>query len=99
MTRTITQKQLDEWQAICDAASPGPWEADVDDPGTPHETWTGKFYTGPKLEQTWCTYGGEDPDSVHVANARFCALARSALPRLISALRPWLDKNGRFEVE
>ena len=42
----LTQEMLSEWEAITERASKGPWIADIDDPGTPNETWTGKLYVG-----------------------------------------------------
>ena len=83
----ITNKKLKEWLAICEKASLAPWIADIDDVGNPGESWTGKFYVDASDEEnygdTWCTYGSGEPEHVHVANARFVEMARSAVPALI----------------
>lgn len=63
--------------------SPGPWEADVDDPETdPH--WTGKFYTGDRGARgtSWCTYDDADPDTL--PNVRGIAVLMSEVPALLA---------------
>jgi hypothetical protein len=78
----VDRTTLIEWKKVCDAASPGPWEPDIDDPETEMENWTGKFsISGPV--STWCTYSDEHTESVNCANARFIALARTALIDLL----------------
>lgn len=90
--KKITQAMIDEWEARIKDASPAPWIADIDDPGTPHENWTGKFYVGLEDDHTWCTYDFGEPEIVHVANARFIESAREALPMLIEF---WKKNNMR----
>jgi hypothetical protein len=76
------EKQLMKLKKLCDAATPGPWEADIDDPGTEAEVWTGKFFCG--NGETWAVY--DEPGKQQVANARFIAAAREALPHMINTL-------------
>ncbi len=77
----LTAEEIHEGlTTLCKEAAPGPWEADIDDPGT-QPLWTGKFYTGgADVDATWCTYNDEP---LTIANALFTAMARSAVPALL----------------
>lgn len=88
MTDPIMQK-LDEMQARCNAATPGPWEIYDDGwdigvciagDGTP-----GIAYVAEKLRQ-----GRDEGES----DARFVAAARTDLPKVITALRAVHEKLG-----
>lgn len=83
----IPTELLDEWQALSDKATPGPWEADIDDPGTPHEMCTGKFYCGTDDDNNWTTWCTYDDSAQGLDNYRFTAAARTAVPALIAEVR------------
>ena len=63
--------------------SPGPWEADVDDPETSPQ-WTGKFHTGDRGARgvSWCTYDDSDPDTL--PNVQGIAVLVSEAPALLA---------------
>jgi hypothetical protein len=79
---------LDEMLELLSQTDPGPWEADIDDPGSKHPEFTGKFYSG-EDSGTWDTYGDprEPYNKNQIANIRFCALARTWVPQLIEEIQ------------
>lgn len=78
----IEPKDLERLKRICRDASPGPWEADIDDPdGDP--CFTGKWYTGSGV---WSTYGDQTSEAQQAKNAIFCAESRTWFPHLIDEI-------------
>lgn len=63
---------LDELERLCNAATPGPWTADV----------AAMFVFAPTSESV-CEFDGEARDD----DANFIATARHALPKLIAKVR------------
>jgi hypothetical protein len=98
-----TLEELRSIEATLEGTSPAPWEADIDDPGQSTEGWTAKFYTGSEQtgnEGTWCTYNTDEPWTI--ANARFCASARTNVPRLTRTVRVLMersDETARLRAE
>lgn len=78
----ITKNQIEELRTLLEKASPGPWNADIDDPETENPMWTGKFYTDAH-RGTWCTYGADETEVQHVHNARLVAASVTLLPSLL----------------
>src|SRR5690349_19052472 len=75
VTTPIRPDELDEWQAACDGATEGPWIAR----GEVVETeWGGPLNWGGD---------GEPTEASNKRDARFIALARTAVPRLIAEVR------------
>jgi hypothetical protein len=76
----ITAEQLEEWEAVCENASLGPWvvfEPDVDEPIAD--------------EDTLCYVDDADGnlvgERIETCDAEFVALAREAMPALIARVR------------
>ncbi len=72
--------------------SKAPWIADVDDPGTPHQEWTGKFYVGDG--KVWCTYVGS---SVDVPNVNGIAQMRNLMPHLCTTIESLVKRLAVVE--
>lgn len=81
----ITKADIARLRRLCALASPPPWEADIDDPDTGAECWTGKWYTA---DGTWSSYPAEEglTPLQDAANARLVAEARTWLPRLLDEI-------------
>jgi hypothetical protein len=76
----MDEKQLQEWEALANAASPGPWEAArpehaIPGPGCP------MVVNGPQAEP------GAYDDEMRPADAYFIAAARTAVPALVAEVR------------
>jgi hypothetical protein len=87
---TPSLRPVEELQALCDAATPGPWEVYDSNEGTwpPRPGWSvanDAFHNPPADEDApWISV------DVHVgtkADADFIAAARTALPSLLARLR------------
>jgi hypothetical protein len=94
----VSDVDLERWQALCDAATPGPWYSTAADGLTPDavmgedlletaaewEIWT----VGPCADdENWSTDGAMPGYGMTHADAAFCAAARTALPALIAEVR------------
>lgn len=90
----ITKEDIEYLRQLCRDGSPGPWEADIDDPFTDRESWTGNVYTGDGIWRTRVLIGkplnqgdswllGTRQDA---QNARLACAARTWLPRLLDEL-------------
>jgi len=85
---TITDEYLDRLQAICDAATAGPWDGVIS---------TGCVrYLGRPMESRGLQHGdyiaaahggGDDDPGRDVNNAEFIAESRTALPLLVAEIR------------
>jgi len=92
----ISGKELDAMQALCDLATPGPWER-----GLILEGYLGHENCSIDIE---FQIRGDDPDSWdnghRKANAAFISHARSDMPSLIAEVRrfhrvkEWIKKYG-----
>jgi len=100
----MTPSDLDTIQALCDAATPGPWHAtksetepDNEFPGL-SEPYRSKWTVSPHVHIAgWrhdCGYGGY---GVTETNAAFIAAARTALPALIREVRR-VRENHQWEM-
>jgi len=83
---TLEIGTLLEHLAKMNELAPLPWQADIDELGTPHAVWTGKFYTAAAdARSTWTSY--DTPDTRLVPIAQFIEAAVNAVPMLLSTLR------------
>lgn len=93
-TAPVTREQLDEWAALAEKATPGPWEWEGDypkDAPCPHDTeWCDH---GPDLragDGGWVIVSmGYDASHLDIedADAAFIAAAREAIPALIARVK------------
>lgn len=95
MMRMITDEDLALWDAIANAATPGPWFVTTTFGATPEEThesgptlreavWT----VGPyKDRENWVVDGAVTGYGLPFSDALFCATARIVLPVLIAEVR------------
>lgn len=67
--------------------APAPWIADIDDPGTPNESWTGRWLAGPDQDETAGPVGAtnETPQG-GVKEADALAALRNSIPDVIAFL-------------
>lgn len=94
MSDPIIQK-LDEMQARCDAATPGPWESDggeVAQHWSLPEPWE-QVVSGHISCMAYC-YGGSCYPVEREGDAEFIAASRTDMPKLISALKAVHEKLG-----
>lgn len=84
-----TPDQLAEWEALCEGATPGPWNADnVCDDGSVHSP-TGVVFRP--------TRSASDPnDARSVEDAEFAAAARTAVPVLLAEVERLQGLNERL---
>jgi hypothetical protein len=85
VTAPIDAATLALWQKACEEASPEPWEA--------KERTKGK-HGNMEWEYSWTVHGLAGVHICHEADARFIALARTAVPKLLAenaALRGWRE--------
>lgn len=75
-----------ELLAKMEELAPLPWKADIDDEGTDHPMWTGKFYTAADDERsTWTSYDTVDERLTPIV--RFVEACVNAVPTLLGALQ------------
>ncbi len=84
MTTKETMASLDEWQAVCDAATEGPWEAS-------HVDSRHREVVAPHSPQYWVCH-----DCATQQDTEFVALARDNWPACIKALRELDAENDRL---
>jgi len=80
----ITEKELQEWKKLCDEATPGPWYATISyydvEVEKERNTWT----VGPHSDGVnWENDSNQPGYGMWHDDAKFAALARTAMPRLI----------------
>jgi hypothetical protein len=79
--KPITREELDRWKQLAEAATAGPWEAQLID-DTAHEIWIegSGFYCRRYPPHTY------KPERLRelLSNAEFIAAARDAVPRLVA---------------
>lgn len=80
----MTDDELNRLQALCDAATPGPWW--VSDDGL-NDVWNGEEEFAENLIAPGCVRHGEAPSERIRADQDFIAAARTALPELIAEVR------------
>jgi len=80
----ITKEDIEYLRQLCSAGSPVPWDADIDDPLTDTEFWTGKWYTGDGIWEPGWNDTISRAQEAH--NARLTAAARNWLPRLLDEI-------------
>lgn len=94
----VNSDELDRLQAMCDAATPGPWrECRADDGGC----ICGMVYSLPCDAHIATAEGIHNeeksvPTEVQQKNATFIAESRTALPSLIAAYRAAMAENERL---
>ena len=81
VVRMITDAELREWEALCQKATKGPWE--LEDSDGIHAIPTDRMIV---------SYA-EDCAFIEEADARFCAAARTAMPKLIAEVRRLRDET------
>jgi len=94
----IPNDLLDQWQALCDAATPGPWIAQrvggMHMDGTPDA-----MIVEAQVEGIWerllQTSIGPADRRQRAVNAEFAAVAREAIPALIAEVRRLRDEIER----
>lgn len=83
----MTDDELKEIEARCNAATPGPWkvenDSDYDEQSDTHSEWPWRINAG---TLTLCDIGG-DGHSNDVADFNFIANARTDIPALIAEVR------------
>lgn len=88
-----TDEQLAAWQALCDVATPGPWECYLLREHTPiEEGTTPDVFVDPENPEQVCAVTNYRDD-----DAAFIAAARMALPVLLAEVRR-LRANEREAV-
>lgn len=80
MTAPITPDERAEWRALADAATPGPWEASIDDLTDEINVVHDQEY------RAWVAHTGMPGGPYAQESAEFIAAARTAVPRLLDAL-------------
>lgn len=85
--QTPTAAQLDAWQALCDGATPGPWEPTV---------------MGGVLDADFCSIAFEHSEEgiapgFRDSDASFIAEARFAMPILIAEVRRLQAEAAQFQ--
>ena len=94
----VTEKELAEWQALCDAATPGPWYMDSGEALKLRAPHGGYVAILGNLIGQHGSGGREQPDTVS-ANAGFIDHARTGMPRLIAEVRRLNDKLSLYVIE
>ena len=93
----ITDDELKEIQARALAATPGPWEPDVDGSisqhWTCHQPWGEIVSTD--VECLSCCYGGRASGVANGADREFIAHARTDVPRLVAEI--WRAKAEAWD--
>jgi hypothetical protein len=82
----MTSKELDELQALADAATPGPWEFrkyGISSPTVPVVSWM---------------YEWEDCCPNSAADSDFICAVREAVPKLIQIAREYKDSNSALLI-
>lgn len=85
----MTHKELDELQALADAATPGPWDSVLSGP-----------HAYPGYHDVVRNRGADLVGMIahnHPGDARFIAAAREAVPRLIARIRE-LEKRDSVTI-
>lgn len=92
----IDLETLEQWQRTTDAASDGPWKADTEELGDA-VVWGGRQQelianVGAPFSRVVLDRADAEPEELVVfdleaANAKFVALARTAMPQLLAELR------------
>lgn len=86
----ISKNEIDKLRELIANGGKGPWEADIDDPDTPHRMWHGKFLLKGEDQkdgfQSWCTQDAGTDEFAHACNAELAAAAVTALPGLLDLL-------------
>lgn len=88
----ITEEQLAEWMALCDAATEGPWEGHVSRPNMGGGRSIPQVFGGPddiSVLEAWDSANGD-------YDILFAAAARTAMPALIAALREARERHERL---
>lgn len=83
----MTPERLAEIRAACEAATPGPWEADLSPGSDPDEGYPNHGWVWPSK-----TYSDSSGDYMLWEDVQFCVLARSAIPELLA-------ENARLRAE
>lgn len=99
----ISKEQLDKWQNLADAATPGPWEVGGPHPGTSVIVETdpggGSIYNGTAYPPEYAAIAIIDqrkegePNAEARAEAAFIATSRAAVPDLIAEVRRLQEEN------
>ena len=84
----ITEQQLNEWEELAKAATPGPWEAEL---ATERGSWIRQSDTSNLSAMSW---GNTDQEGA--ANAIFIAASRTAVPALVEMVRELKAENERL---
>lgn len=84
---SINPATLDQWQAVCDAATAGPWERRTLTQFHADEPCYEVVALVNGVEQTICDNQKYYPCQVEPYDQEFIAIARTALPLAIAALR------------
>jgi hypothetical protein len=85
----IPKNELDKLRDLVAAGDQGPWEADIDEPGTSNRMWTGKFYIQGEDQKdgrkSWCPQDNDVSKKFkHACNAELVAAAVTVLPGLLN---------------
>ena len=80
----IDDATLNEWQAVCDAATEGPWSTDK--PPKDRDGWAQGVVVA-ATERGQCVYCSGEHGVAPEANRKFIALARTVVPHLIAEVR------------
>lgn len=83
----IDEKQMTEWKALADAATPEPWTDDGD-----AQSWNGESYAQSWVETAAGRWSQMEPETgaamaQQSADSRFIAAARTAVPALVEEVR------------
>lgn len=83
MDEPLTDEELSEFEALTEAATPGPWVAMIEEPAMAGDSmiWLGRVGFGPDM------YIHHDDEIAPRADIEFIAAARNYVPRLLVELR------------
>jgi len=89
----IDDATLNEWQAVCDAATEGPWSTDK--PPKDRDGWAQGVVVA-ATERGQCVYCSGEHGVAPEANRKFIALARTVVPHLIAEVRRLRAERGIY---
>ncbi|NMP22222.1 hypothetical protein [Sulfobacillus harzensis] len=88
----ITNEELERWQALCDAATPGPWSWDgLDLVGGQEPNKSVIPRVAPDAYGEWYANWAKD-------DVRFVATARDAMPALIAEVRRLRGQQAQIQA-
>ena len=105
MPDSPTPADLDRWQALCDAATKGPWYSNHTDQEVDEHQYVEWMEIGPWQDDSADSIAfskhappnANMPDQI-IENFDFIAESRTALPACIAEIRRLREENGRLRI-